>query len=124
VGLRLDEQDIVANVVGGLQIEEPAADLAVAAALVSSRLNAALPADCVYFGEISLSGSIRPVSHAPARLKEAQKLGFARAVLPSAAAVGEVSGATLRGITQLVELVAGIAATARGRGSNVDGADD
>ena len=84
-GVRLGDCDVYLNVAGGLRISEPAADLAVAAALVSSRLNAALPADCVYFGEISLSGAIRPVSHATARLKEAQKLGFGRAVLPSAA---------------------------------------
>ena len=90
--VRLADCDVYLNVAGGLRISEPAADLAVAAALVSSRLNAALPADCVYFGEISLSGSIRPVSHAPARLKEAQKLGFGRAVLPSAAASGEGVG--------------------------------
>jgi DNA repair protein RadA/Sms len=122
--VRLGDCDVYLNVAGGLRIGEPAADLAVAAALVSSRLNAALPADCVYFGEISLSGSIRPVSHATARLKEAQKLGFGRAVLPSAAAGGEGSGAALQGIGQLVELVAGIAASARGRGGNPDAADN
>jgi DNA repair protein RadA/Sms len=122
--VRLGDCDVYLNVAGGLRIGEPAADLAVAAALVSSRLNAALPADCVYFGEISLSGSIRPVSHATARLKEAQKLGFGRAVLPSAASTGELSGTGLRGIGQLVELVAGIAATARGRRGDGDGADD
>ena len=61
---------------------EPAADLAVAAALVSSLTGLALPADCVYFGEISLSGAIRPVAHAQQRLKEAEKLGFGQAVLP------------------------------------------
>lgn len=122
--VRLGDCDVYLNVAGGLRISEPAADLAVAAALVSSRLNAALPADCVYFGEISLSGSIRPVSHAPARLKEAQKLGFGRAVLPSAASGSEGAGAGLRGIGQLVELVAGIAATARGRRGDDDGADD
>jgi DNA repair protein RadA/Sms len=115
--VRLGDCDVYLNVAGGLRIGEPAADLAVAAALVSSRLNAAVPADCVYFGEIGLSGSIRPVSHATARLKEAQKLGFGRAVLPSTASSGELAGAGLRGIGQLVELVAGIAATARsGRG--------
>ena len=119
--VRLADCDVYLNVAGGLRISEPAADLAVAAALVSSRLNAALPADCVYFGEISLSGSIRPVSHAPARLKEAQKLGFGRAVLPSAAASGEGGGPGLRGVAQLADLVAAIAATARGRLPAEDG---
>ncbi len=111
--VRLGDCDVYLNVAGGLRIGEPAADLAVAAALVSSRLNAALPADCVYFGEISLSGSIRPVSHAPARLKEARKLGFGRAVLPRSALGAERSGPELRGVDQLVDLVAGIAAMAR-----------
>ena len=74
-----------------------------------------LPADCVYFGEISLSGAIRPVAHAPARLKEAQKLGFAPGRAARAAASGEGPvAAGLRGVAQLVDLVAGIAATARG----------
>ena len=63
----------------GLRIQEPAADLAAAAALVSSLAGAPLPADAVYFGEVSLSGAIRPVAQAPARLKEAAKLGFTRA---------------------------------------------
>ena len=74
--------DVYLNVAGGYRISEPAADLAVAAALVSSLTGLALPADCVYFGEISLSGAIRPVAHAQQRLKEAEKLGFGQAVLP------------------------------------------
>ncbi len=69
----------------GLRIQEPAADLAAAAALVSSLANAPLPADAVYFGEVSLSGAVRPVAQTAARLKEAQKLGFARAIVPEAA---------------------------------------
>ncbi|HET7717450.1 MAG TPA: DNA repair protein RadA [Bauldia sp.] len=112
--VRLGDCDVYLNVAGGLRINEPAADLAVAAALVSSRLNAPLPSDCVYFGEISLSGSIRPVSHAAARLKEAQKLGFGQAVLPLAG-ISADSGGSSRGLGQLVELVAGIAASARSR---------
>ena len=74
--------DVYLNVAGGYRITEPAADLAVAAALVSSLTGLALPADCVYFGEISLSGAVRPVAHAQQRLKEAEKLGFGQAVLP------------------------------------------
>ncbi|MCF4098077.1 DNA repair protein RadA [Maritalea mediterranea] len=75
-GVRIGANDIYLNVAGGLKITEPAADLAVAAALVSSLTNAPLPADAVYFGEVSLSGGVRPVSHTGTRLKEAQKLGF------------------------------------------------
>jgi DNA repair protein RadA/Sms len=94
-GLRLADCDVYLNVAGGLRISEPAADLAVAAALVSSRVGMALPPDQVYFGEISLSGAIRPVAHATARLKEAQKLGFGRAAAAAGgteaiASVGEL----------------------------------
>src|SRR5213078_2619530 len=92
--VRLSGHDVYLNVAGGLRIQEPAADLAVAAALVSSFANTPLAADAVYFGEISLSGAVRPVAQTAARLKEAQKLGFARAVVPEAAG-GEVSGSAL-----------------------------
>ena len=90
---------------------EPAADLAAAAALVSSLANAPLPADAVYFGEVSLSGAVRPVAQAAARLKEAQKLGFARAVIPEAARAegGGEPGLALETVTSLVNLVGDIA---------------
>jgi DNA repair protein RadA/Sms len=110
-GVSFAQHDVYLNVAGGLRIAEPAADLAVAAALISSRLNVALPADTVYFGEVSLSGAVRAVSHAPARLREAKKLGFGSAVTPNAKA-GETP-ATGTGIGQLAELVARIAAIAR-----------
>ncbi len=74
--------DVYLNVAGGLRITEPAADLAVAAALVSSLAGATLPHSAVYFGELSLSGAIRPVSHRAARMKEADKLGFTSAIAP------------------------------------------
>jgi DNA repair protein RadA/Sms len=111
-GLRLGQHDVYLNVAGGLRIAEPAADLAVAAALVSSRLGVAPPTDTVYFGEVSLSGAVRPVAHAAARLKEAHKLGFGRAVLPSASAGSEAGSIEETvGLSQLSELVATIAAT-------------
>ena len=84
-GLRLGDCDVYLNVAGGLRIAEPAADLAVAAALVSSRVNVPLPADQVYFGEVSLSGAVRPVARMAARLKEARKLGFGAGVPPAGA---------------------------------------
>ncbi len=84
-GLTLGGQDVYLNVAGGLRISEPAADLAVASALISSLGGLPIPPDTVIFGEISLSGSIRPVSQMEARLKEAEKLGFKRAILPKAA---------------------------------------
>jgi len=74
--------DVYLNVAGGMKISEPAADLAVAAALLSAREDSALPADTVVFGEISLSGALRPAPQTENRLKEAQKLGFASAIAP------------------------------------------
>ncbi len=75
--------DVFLNVAGGLRVSEPAADLAVAAALLSAREDVALPPDMVFFGEISLSGALRPVTQTENRLKEAAKLGFTQAVAPS-----------------------------------------
>ncbi|MEM9330939.1 MAG: DNA repair protein RadA [Pseudomonadota bacterium] len=83
-GVRLGDHDVYLNVAGGYRIVEPAADLAVAAALVSSLCGVALPADSVYFGEVSLSGGVRPVAHTGQRLKEAGKLGFNKASAPLA----------------------------------------
>ena len=104
-GVRLGGHDVYLNVAGGLRISEPAADLAAAAALVSSLADAPLPADAVYFGEVSLSGAVRPVAQAAARLKEAQKLGFARAVVPEAARgeAGADAGLALDPVGSLAE---------------------
>jgi DNA repair protein RadA/Sms len=83
VGLRLFDQDIFVNVVGGLRISEPAADLALALAIASSFQNVALPSDLVAVGEIGLSGELRAVSHLSRRLNEAAKLGFGRGIVPA-----------------------------------------
>ncbi len=109
-GVNLGGHDVYLNVAGGLRIHEPAADLAAAAALVSSLANAPLPADAVYFGEVSLSGAVRPVAQGAARLKEAQKLGFARAVLPEACRDAADTSLTLNTVGNLASLVADIAA--------------
>jgi len=110
-GVRLSGHDVYLNVAGGLRIQEPAADLAAAAALVSSLTNAPLPPDAVYFGEVSLSGVIRPVGQTPARLKEAQKLGFGRAIMPEAArAEASDTGLALAPVGSLATLVADISA--------------
>jgi DNA repair protein RadA/Sms len=82
MGFRLGEQDIFVNVVGGLKIGEPAADLAIAAAIASSIKDQAMRADTVMIGEIGLSGELRTVSQLSNRLREAAKLGFKRAVIP------------------------------------------
>jgi DNA repair protein RadA/Sms len=84
VGLKLSEQDIFVNVVGGLQIDEPAADLAVAAAIASSWKDISVKADAVLIGEIGLAGELRMPGQMPARLREAQKLGFKTAIVPTA----------------------------------------
>ena len=110
-GVRLSGHDVYLNVAGGLRIQEPAADLAAAAALVSSLANAPLPADAVFFGEISLSGAVRPVAQAAARLKEAAKLGFARAIVPEAVREGVTeTSLALEPVGGLANLVAEIAA--------------
>jgi DNA repair protein RadA/Sms len=102
-GLSLGDRDVYLNVAGGLRISEPAADLAAAAALASSALDQALPQDCVVFGEISLSGEVRPVSRMDARLKEAAKLGFRRALAP--ADLDPVPPWLSRGASRLTEAV-------------------
>ena len=91
-GVSFGQNDVYLNVAGGLKITEPAADLAAAAALLSSISGTALPQNQVFFGEISLSGAVRAAAHMTARLKEAQKLGFRRAVLPQA---GELDATAL-----------------------------
>jgi DNA repair protein RadA/Sms len=121
-GVKLSGYDVYLNVAGGLRIQEPAADLAAAAALVSSLVNAPLPTDAVYFGEISLSGAIRPVAQTSARLKEAAKLGFGRAVLPESARADIAdAGLSLNSVGGLTTLVAEIAARGSPRGAR-DGA--
>ncbi|HET7011650.1 MAG TPA: DNA repair protein RadA [Anaerolineales bacterium] len=82
VGLRLADQDVFVNVVGGLRLEEPAADLAVAVAVASSLQDKALPADLAFVGEVGLTGELRSVSQMPTRLREAAKLGFRRVIVP------------------------------------------
>ena len=81
-GLALSGRDVYLNVAGGLRISEPAADLAVAAALVSAATDCPVPGASVVFGEIGLSGEVRAVNRANLRLKEAAKLGFSSAFLP------------------------------------------
>lgn len=88
-GLKLSEQDIFVNVVGGIQIDEPAADLAVAAAIASSGRDISVKADAVLIGEIGLAGELRMPGQMQARLREAQKLGFKTAIVPKAIRKGE-----------------------------------
>jgi DNA repair protein RadA/Sms len=100
--------DVYLNVAGGLRISEPAADLAVAAALLSSREDSALPAETVVFGEISLSGAVRPVGQTEQRLKEARKLGFTAAIMPEDKKATPEAGLTVQRIPDLAALVGDI----------------
>ena len=108
-GVRLGQHDVYLNVAGGYRISEPAADLAVAAALVSSLTGKPLPGDAVLFGEISLSGALRPVAHANLRQKEAEKLGFRRAWRPAATAEAGKTALAVQGFGELADMVAALA---------------
>jgi DNA repair protein RadA/Sms len=88
-GLQFAGNDVYLNVAGGLRISEPAADLTVAAALISSLTGEPMPENMIVFGEIGLSGEVRPVGQAEARLKEAEKLGFSSALTPKLSQKGE-----------------------------------
>lgn len=89
-GIQFSGQDIFLNVAGGIRIHEPAADLAVAAALMSSIMQIAIPPDTVFFGEVGLAGEIRQVNQPDLRIKESHKLGFDTAIIPAIKKKGRV----------------------------------
>ncbi|MGE0180430.1 MAG: DNA repair protein RadA [Sphingomonas sp.] len=103
-GLNFSSAEVYLNVAGGYRVTDPAADLAVAAALVSALSERPVPAEAVAFGEVALSGELRPVAHGALRLKEAAKLGFSGALVPAALA-GEKGGMQLNGFRTLAQLV-------------------
>ncbi len=104
-GIPFTGLDVFLNVAGGMRVTEPAADLAVAAALVSAREDVAIPAETVLFGEISLSGALRPVGQTENRLKEAAKLGFSQAIAPKSSKLVAVDGMTVREMPDLTAFV-------------------
>ncbi|MCO6381695.1 MAG: DNA repair protein RadA [Vannielia sp.] len=104
-GIPFAGMDVYLNVAGGLRVNEPAADLAVAAALLSAREDVALPKGMVIFGEISLTGAIRPSSQTENRLKEAQKLGFSCATLAEGSKTTSSGGMDLRRMADLTGFV-------------------
>jgi DNA repair protein RadA/Sms len=107
-GLSLSTCEVYLNVAGGLKVNDPAADMAVAAALISALTEIPFPTDAVAMGEIALSGEVRPVSHAALRLKEAAKLGFHEALIPAGgSAVKGMKAATFRALGQLVDHLTG-----------------
>jgi DNA repair protein RadA/Sms len=104
-GVSLAQHDVYLNVAGGLKINEPAADLTVASALLSSFSGVALPPARVSFGEISLSGAVRASAHTASRLKEAKKLGFSEAVIPAGGDPGsDAANMVLTRLTHLKDL--------------------
>ena len=109
------QNDVYLNVAGGLRVREPAADLAVAAALLSSLTGTVIPPGTAVFGEIALSGAIRPVGQTEARLKEAQKLGLKEAVIAAAAEQPGVKGLKVKPMETIMDLVAWSAAQDRGQ---------
>jgi DNA repair protein RadA/Sms len=113
-GLVIGPRDIYLNVAGGLKVGEPAADLAVAGALVSSVLDVPLPHDAVLFGEIGLAGEVRQVAQAGARLKEASKLGFTQALVPPAGDLDQPGGLELIELRRLIDLVERLDLAGRG----------
>jgi DNA repair protein RadA/Sms len=103
-GLSFSSAEVYLNIAGGYRVQDPAADLAVAAALVSALSERPVPVDAVAFGEVALSGEVRPVAHGALRLKEAGKLGFERALVP-AAMTKDGGGLSLSGFKTLGALV-------------------
>ena len=104
-GIPFTGLDVFLNVAGGMRVSEPGADLAIAAALLSAREDVAIPPDMVLFGEISLSGALRPVGQTENRLKEAAKLGFSQATLPARSKAGQAEGMRLREMADLTAFV-------------------
>ncbi|MBC8160954.1 MAG: DNA repair protein RadA [Roseiflexaceae bacterium] len=105
VGLPLFNQDVYVNIVGGLRISEPAADLAVAAAIASSFKNKKVAHDLALLGEVGLSGELRSVSQTDRRLAEAAKLGFKRAIVPQGAGIAQVDGLQVVEVRSVVEAI-------------------
>ena len=114
-GVTIGPNDVFLNVAGGLRVREPAADLAVAAALLSSLTGTVIPPGTAIFGEVALSGAIRPVGQTEARLKEAQKLGLKEAVIASAADATGSKGIKVKPLETIMDLVAWSASQDKGK---------
>ncbi|GHT93180.1 DNA repair protein RadA [Betaproteobacteria bacterium] len=109
-GLVCFDQDVFINAVGGVRINEPAADLAILLAIVSSLKNRALPEKLIVFGEVGLAGEIRPAPRGQERLKEAAKLGFTHAIIPKANLPRHnIPGMTVLGVSRIGEAVERVA---------------
>ena len=113
-GVNLGQHDVYLNVAGGLKLREPASDLAVAAAILGSMTDTIIPHGTVIFGEIALSGAIRPVGQTEGRLKEAQKLGMSEAVMASGGDIPRIKDMQVRSLETVADLVAWAASRTKG----------
>ncbi len=114
---RFNECDVYLNVAGGLRVDEPAADLPVAMALLSSLIEHVVPARMIAFGELGLSGEVRAVSHVEYRVKEAARLGFTQILLPQRCLGGSLvqpEGVELIGVRDLVDVLRALTASGHG----------
>lgn len=107
LGMRLSQMDVYVNIAGGVRLREPAVDLGIILAVISSFKDIVIDDKTLVFGEVGLSGEIRSVSQAPLRVREAQKLGFERVILPRACmkSVGKAEGVQLIGVSNVRELI-------------------
>ena len=107
LGMRLSQMDVYVNIAGGVRLREPAVDLGIILAIISSFKDIVIDEKTLVFGEVGLSGEVRSVSQAPLRVREAQKLGFERAILPRAClkAVSDIKGVQLVGVSNVRELM-------------------
>ena len=101
----MSNQDVYLNVVGGLRIGEPAADLAIALAIASAQFDKPLPADVICIGEVGLSGEVRSVPQLERRIIEAANLGFKQAIVPKNSEVKAIKGFTITKVAQLAEAI-------------------
>jgi DNA repair protein RadA/Sms len=113
-GVSLSQHDVYVNIAGGLRLKETACDLAVAAVLLSSLSDTVIPQGTALFGEIALSGAIRPVGQTEARLKECQKLGLKDAIIADAGENPAINGINVRAMANVADLVAWVASRSKG----------
>ena len=104
-GIATVDQDVFVNAVGGVRIAEPAADLAVSLAVVSSLTDRPIPGKVVVFGEVGLAGEVRPAPRGQERLKEAAKLGFERAIVPKSNRLKPIAGLALTVVERVDQAV-------------------
>jgi DNA repair protein RadA/Sms len=110
LGLRMSEADVYVNIAGGVRLREPAVDLGIVTALLSSFKDIVIDEKTMVFGEVGLSGEVRSVSQAPLRVREAQTLGFTTVILPQAClkAVGKAEGVRLIGVRSVRDLISAL----------------